>query len=70
MHALHKHRNDYNFPVRLEDPELLLARRALTLQGAQQVLAILRGKKLTLSRISDSYEVISVKYMSNQLGQG
>ena len=33
-----------------EDPELLLARQALTLQGAQQVLAILRGKKLTLGQ--------------------
>ncbi|CAK9062824.1 unnamed protein product [Durusdinium trenchii] len=33
-----------------EDPELLLARRALTLQGAQQVLAILRGKKLIENR--------------------
>lgn len=31
-----------------QDLELLKARQALTLQGAQQVLAILRGKKLNL----------------------
>lgn len=33
-----------------EDPELLTARKALTLQGAQQVLAILRGRKLIENR--------------------
>ena len=32
----------------IQDGELLKARQALTLQGAQQVLAILRGKKLKL----------------------
>lgn len=31
-----------------QDLELLSARQALTLQGAQQVVAILRGKKLQL----------------------
>ncbi|CAE7571485.1 LCP2 [Symbiodinium natans] len=41
-----------NFPAprAREDPELLAARQALTLQGAQQVLAILRGRKLIENR--------------------
>lgn len=48
-----------------QDLELLSARQALTLQGAQQVVAVLRGKKLQLAMAFENLWVSIGKSMEN-----